>query len=87
VRGLLTKNEIFVPDAAQIRILQKVAESPSCTITHVVVQLLPGSSESSVRSGVRQLLARRYLDWGKSPDGIQLRLTSQGRVALQRAPY
>jgi hypothetical protein len=83
---MLPKTEAFVPDTAHIRILQEVADSPSCTITHVVLQLLPGTSESSVRSGVRLLLARRYLDWGKSPDGIQLRLTSQGRVALQRAP-
>ena len=75
-----------MPDTAHIKILQEVSDCPSCTITHVVVQLLPTHSESIVRSGVRQLLARRYLDWGNSPYGIQLRLTSQGRVALQQAP-
>jgi hypothetical protein len=85
VRGMIPPTKAFAPDAAQMMILQKVADSPSCTITHVVLQLLPGTSESIVRSGVRQLLARRYLDWGKSPGGIQLRLTSLGRVALQRA--
>jgi hypothetical protein len=84
---MLPKTEAFVPDIAHILILQEVADCPSCSITHVVVKLLPSHSESSVRSGVRQLLARRYLDWGKSPDGIQLRLTSQGRVALQRTPF
>ncbi|HUK39039.1 MAG TPA: hypothetical protein VLV30_07995 [Methanomicrobiales archaeon] len=52
----------------------------------MVEKLAPGHSESVVRSRVRQLLALRYLDWGKSPLGIQLRLTSLGRVALQRAP-
>ena len=83
---MLPTTEAFVPDAAQMMILQKVADSPSCTITYVVLQLLPGTSESNVRSGVRQLLARRYLDWGKSPSRIQLRLTALGRVALQRAP-
>jgi hypothetical protein len=31
------------------------------------------------------LLARRYLDFGKSASGIQLSLTSNGRVVLQRA--
>ena len=76
----------FVPDSAHIMILQEVADCPSCSIGYVVERLLPTHSESVVRSRVRQLLTRRYLDWGKSPDGIQLRLTSQGRVALQRAP-
>lgn len=78
--------EAFVPDNAHIMILQEVAACPSCSITHVVEKLLPGHSESVVRSRVRQLLALRYLDWGKSPLEIRLRLTSQGRVALQRAP-
>jgi DUF1365 family protein len=83
---MLQKTEAFVPDIAHIMILREVADSPSCSINHVVEKLLPSHSESIVRSRVRQLLARRYLDWGKSPIGIQLRLTSQGRVALQRAP-
>jgi hypothetical protein len=83
---MLPRTEVFVPDIAHILILQEVADCPSCSITHVVEKLLPGHSESVVRSRVRQLLARRYLDWGKSPDGIRLRLTSQGRVALQKAP-
>jgi DUF1365 family protein len=83
---MIQKTEAFVPDTAHIMILQEVADSPSCSISHVVERMLPGHSESVVRSRVRQLLALRYLDWGKSPLGIQLRLTSQGRVALQRAP-
>ena len=83
---MLPKEEAFVPDTAHIRVLQEVAASPSCSINHVVFRLHSTHSESIVRSRVRQLLTRRYLDWGKSPVGIQLRLTSQGRVALQRAP-
>jgi hypothetical protein len=82
----LPKAEPFVPDSAHIMILREVAGCPSCSIGYVVEKLLPTHSESIVRSRTRQLLARRYLDWGKSPLGIQLRLTSQGRVALQRAP-
>jgi hypothetical protein len=82
----LPKAVAFVPDIAHLMILQEVADCPSCSIGYVVEKLLPSHSESVVRSRVRQLLARRYLDWGKSPLGIQLRLTSQGRVALQRAP-
>ncbi|HVN65168.1 MAG TPA: hypothetical protein VMT31_00980 [Methanomicrobiales archaeon] len=83
---MLSKSEAFVPDIAHIMILQEVADCPSCSITYVVEKMLPGHSESVVRSRVRTLLARRYLDWGKSPLGIQLRLTSLGRVALQNAP-
>jgi DUF1365 family protein len=83
---MIPETEAFVPDTAHIMILQEVADCPSCSISHVVERMLPSHSESVVRSRVRQLLARRYLDWGKSPLGIQLRLTSQGRVALQRAP-
>ena len=83
---MLPKTEAFVPDIAHIMILQEVSDCPSCSISHVVEKLLPSHSESVVRSKVRQLLTLRYLDWGKSPVGIQLRVTSQGRVALQRAP-
>ncbi len=83
---MLPKTAAFVPDTAHIMILQEVADCPSCSISYVVERLLPSHSESVVRSRVRQLLSRRYLDWGNSPLGIQLRLTSQGRVALQRAP-
>ncbi|MDD1663460.1 MAG: hypothetical protein LUQ60_06920 [Methanomicrobiales archaeon] len=86
MKEMLPKTKAFVPDTAHIIILQEVADSPSCSITYVVERLLPGHSESIVRSKVRQLLALRYLDWGKSPLGIQLRLTSLGRVALQQAP-
>ena len=86
MRDTIPRTGAFVPDNAHIMILQEVAACPSCSITHVVEKLLPGHSESVVRSRVRELLALRYLDWGKSPLGIQLRLTSLGRVALQRAP-
>jgi hypothetical protein len=88
--GMLPKTELpkiaaFVPDMTHIDILQVVAGKPSCTISHVVLQLLPTHSESKVRTGVRQLLARRYLDFGKSTSGIELSLTSNGRVVLQRS--
>jgi DUF1365 family protein len=83
---MIPKTVAFVPDITHLMVLQEVSDCPSCSINHVVEKLLPSHSESVVRSRVRQLLARRYLDWGKSPVGIQLRLTSQGRVALQRAP-
>jgi hypothetical protein len=82
----LPKTVPFVPDIAHMMVLREVADCPSCSINYVVEKLLSSHSESITRTRVRQLLARRYLDWGKSSIGIQLRLTSQGRVALQRAP-
>jgi hypothetical protein len=83
---MIPKTVAFVPDIAHIMVLQEVSDCPSCSINHVVERLLLSHSESITRTRVRQLLARRYLDWGKSQGGMQLRLTSQGRVALQRAP-
>jgi predicted transcriptional regulator len=75
----------FVPEPTHIQILQVVADNPSCHISHVVHQLLPDHSESSVRSGIRILLSKRHLDAGRSNNEIRLRLTSSGRLALQRA--
>ena len=67
--GILPKTEAFVPDITHIEILQVVAGKPSCSITHVVLQLLPTHSESKVRTGVSQLLARRYLILESPPAG------------------
>jgi len=47
--------------------------------------MITGHSENSVRSGVRNLLSKRYLDGGKATSEIRLRITSNGRVALDRA--
>jgi len=51
----------------------------------VVQQLLPDHGESGVRSAIRILLSKRYLDGGKSSSEIVLRLTSSGRILLQKA--
>jgi hypothetical protein len=85
VRGIFLDTKVFVPDPAQIRILQVVADKPGCHISHVVQQLLPEHSESSVRSGIHKLLARRCLDGGRSNNEILLMMTSGGRIALQAA--
>lgn len=76
--------EIFVPDPIHIHILEAVSEKQGCHIGHVVQQLLPKHGESSVRSGVRALLDKRCLDGGKSSSEIVLRLTSKGRILLQK---
>lgn len=78
--------EVFVPTPTQLDILRAVADHQSCHINQVVQNLYPGHSESSVRSGVRVLLSRRYLDGGKSTSEILLRLNSAGRILLQPAP-
>jgi len=77
--------QIFVPDPIHIHILQAVGDKQGCHISHVVQQLLSNHGESSVRSSVRILLSKRYLDGGKSSSEIVLRLTSSGRLLLQKA--
>jgi hypothetical protein len=77
--------QVFVPDPIHIHILQAVGDKQGCHITHVVEQLLPNHGESSIRSSVRILLSKRYLDGGKSSKEIILRLTSNGRLLLQKA--
>jgi hypothetical protein len=77
--------QIFVPDPIHIHILQAVSDRQSCHIGHVVQQLLPAHGESGVRSAIRVLLSKRCLDGGKSSNEIVLRLTSKGRVLLQKA--
>ena len=77
--------QVFVPDPIHIHILQAVGDKQGCHISHVVQQLLSSHGESSVRSSVRILLSKRYLDGGKSSSEIVLRLTSSGRLLLQKA--
>jgi len=77
--------QVFVPDPLHIHILQTVGDNQGCHMNHVVQQLQPLQSESSVRAGIRLLLSKRYLDGGKSTNEIILRLTSRGRVLLQKA--
>jgi len=68
----------------RIRILQEVAVSPCCTVNQVISRLCPAYEESAVRIGVRQLLSLGHLDfdWGKSPPGIHLVVTQEGRRTL-----
>jgi len=80
----VTQTRLEVSDPVQIQILQEVVKTPNCTISQVVVRLIESHSESIIRSGIRHLLDRRLLDGGKSTDGIRLRITSNGRVALDR---
>jgi hypothetical protein len=75
--------QAFVPTPVHLAILNAVAEKQGCHISHVVHALAPEHSESSVRSGVRILLSKTYLDGGKSSSEIMLRLTSRGRLLIQ----
>ena len=74
--------EIFEPTETQIDILQAVADRQGCRIGDVVQTLQENRSESSVRSAVRILLAKGYLDGGKASTEIVLRLTSRGRILI-----
>ncbi len=85
MKTTVPESRASIPDPIQIKILQEVADAPNCTITHVVVKMIAGYSESSVRSGVHHLLSKRYLDGGKATSEIRLRITSNGRVALDRS--
>lgn len=78
--------EVFAPTQVHLDILNAVAKEQSCRINQVVQLLNSGHSESSVRSGVRILLSKRYLDGGKSSSEIILRLTSRGRLLIQPSP-
>jgi hypothetical protein len=84
MKGIFLDSRVYVPDTTQIQILETVAGKPACHISHVVHQLLPDHSESSVRSGVHKLLSKMYLDGGKANNEILLNITSGGRMALQR---
>ncbi len=77
--------QAFVPDPIHIHILQAVSDKQGCHIGHVVQQLLPTHGESGVRSSIRVLLSKQFLDGGKSSSEIMLRLTSKGRVLLQKS--
>ena len=77
--------QVFMPDPIHIHILQAVGDKQGCHISHVVEQLLSNHGESSIRSSVRILLSKRYLDGGKSSSEIVLRLTSNGRLLLQKS--
>ena len=77
--------QVFAPDPIHLHILQVVSDKQGCHIGHVVQQLLPAHGESGVRSSIRVLLSKRFLDGGKSSSEIVLRLTSKGRVLLQKA--
>ena len=79
----LAAPEVFVPTEIQLDILRAVADRKSCHIGEVVHGLHPGHSESCVRSSVRILLSKGFLDGGKSCSEILLRLTSRGRLLIQ----
>ena len=75
--------DVFEPTPVHLDILRTVGDKQSCHIGQVVDDLRTVHSESSVRSGVRVLLSKRYLDGGKSSSEIILRLTSRGRLLIQ----
>ena len=75
--------EVFEPTPVHLDILRTVGDLRSCHISQVVSALESLHSESRVRSDIRVLLSKRYLDGGKASSEIILRLTSRGRLLIQ----
>lgn len=77
----------FVPDNTSIRILQIVSAEPSRRISTIVTKLHPEYGENDIRSRVRQLIIRRYLDEGISNTEIILKITDEGSRLLQKSSF
>ena len=75
----------FVPDTTCIRILQIVSAEPGQRIRNIVTRLHPEYGENDIRSRVRQLVIRRYLDEGMSNTEIILTITDEGSRLLQKS--
>ncbi len=78
--------QAFELDELHIRILREISEKPGCRMSHIVDRLLPDYGENSIRSKIHQLIVHRYLNEGRSSQGIQLYMMGKGRVALQTLP-
>lgn len=74
----------FIPEVLHVDILQAVSRDHSCPPRRVVERLLPSYTERVIRSGIRNLLVQGYLAEDTPGGGIVLRLTSKGRILLQK---
>ncbi len=77
------KEQEFALDQTHIRILQEISEKPGCRMSHIVDQLISECGENTLRSKIHQLIVHRYLNEGRSSQGIQLWMMGKGRIALQ----
>ena len=73
----------FALDQTHIRILQEISEKPGCRMSHIVDRLISECGENTIRSKIHQLIVHRYLNEGRSSQGIQLWMMGKGRIALQ----
>jgi hypothetical protein len=77
------KPQEFALDQTHIRILQEISEKPGCKMSHIVDRLISECGENTIRSKIHQLIVHRYLNEGRSSQGIQLWMMGKGRIALQ----
>jgi hypothetical protein len=84
MKKLFSRRE-FVPDTMYIRVLQVVADKPHCVVSYVVAMLLPEHDTWDVRSGIHQLVLRRYLCEGSSNKEICLSISETGRELLLKS--
>ncbi len=78
-----TSTQEFVLDSTHILILKEISDKPGCKMSHIVDRLISECGENSIRSKIHQLIVHRYLNEGRSSQGIQLWMMGKGRIALQ----
>ena len=81
------KPQVFIPDSLHIKILLAVAQRQGCSIRHVINQHIAYNSERMIRNDINELLAKCYLDDGSPTHDRILRLTSKGRILLQKTTF
>jgi hypothetical protein len=86
MKKLFSRRE-FVPDAMYIRVLQVVLNKPHCIVSDVVTMLLPEHDTLDVRSGIHQLVLRKYLCEGSGNKEIRLSITETGRELLSKSTH
>ena len=64
MKKLFSQRE-FIPDTTNIRVLQVVSDNPDCTANDIVTRLLPEHDTWAVRSGIHQMVLKRYLCEGR----------------------
>jgi hypothetical protein len=79
--------KVFIPDTLHVEILLTVTEKQGCSIRHVIDQLITRNNERIIRKDIHELLAKRYLDEGSPNHDRILRLTSKGRILLQKTVF
>lgn len=84
MKKLFSQRE-FIPDMANTRILQVISDEPGRTVNDIVTRLLPEHDTWAIRSGIHQLVLKKYLREGSSGNEIRLEITETGHRLLQKS--